>query len=439
MKNYILYLIIGFAIFSCKPKVEEQVTSKGTADFTTYVALGNSLTAGYADGALYSSGQVNSYPNMLAHQFAKVGGSAEFKQPLMPDDEGVGISGLTLNSKLQLAPKADCKGLTSLSPTNKPVSGLGLFTPIGNLGPYNNLGIPGAKSFHMISSKLGKNILQGGNPFYTRFALHPGDSTVLSDAMSINPTFFTLWIGSNDVLLYALYGGDKSVDSITAKPMFDNALDTIVSQLTSRGAKGAIANLPDITDIPYFTTIPYNGLVLTDPAQVSGLNAAYAKYGITFSLGQNAFVIQDITGLPRKIKSTEYLVLGLPQDSIKCKGWGSLALIPHTYVLDENEIQKIKNATNDYNNTIAKLASDYKLALVDMNKNLRELNSGIQYNGINFNGQFVSGGAFSLDGVHLNPRGYALVANYYIRAINTTYGAKIPSVDVTQFPGVVFP
>ncbi|MGB3779776.1 MAG: hypothetical protein WA960_15550, partial [Tunicatimonas sp.] len=34
----------------------------GTADFTKYVALGNSLTAGFMDAALYTRGQQNSFP-----------------------------------------------------------------------------------------------------------------------------------------------------------------------------------------------------------------------------------------------------------------------------------------------------------------------------------------------------------------------------------------
>ncbi|MDH5355799.1 MAG: G-D-S-L family lipolytic protein, partial [Gammaproteobacteria bacterium] len=57
--------------------------SSGTADFSNFVAIGDSLTAGYADGALYRHGQENSYGAILAQQFALVGGGA-FSQPLMP-------------------------------------------------------------------------------------------------------------------------------------------------------------------------------------------------------------------------------------------------------------------------------------------------------------------------------------------------------------------
>ena len=51
--------------------VEElpELTS-GTADFSNYVALGASFTAGFTDSALFIAAQENSFPNTLAKQFA---------------------------------------------------------------------------------------------------------------------------------------------------------------------------------------------------------------------------------------------------------------------------------------------------------------------------------------------------------------------------------
>ncbi|MBD3723453.1 MAG: G-D-S-L family lipolytic protein, partial [Flavobacteriaceae bacterium] len=87
--NKFIYLAVLSAVFaSCEPEFENSVDanySAGDADFTTYVAIGNSLTAGYMDGTVYKSGQMNSYPNMLAQQFALVGGGA-FTQPSYEDD-----------------------------------------------------------------------------------------------------------------------------------------------------------------------------------------------------------------------------------------------------------------------------------------------------------------------------------------------------------------
>jgi hypothetical protein len=52
---------------------------------------------------------------------------------------------------------------------------------------------------------------------------------------------------------------------------------------------------------------------------------------------------------------------------------------------------------------------------------------------------FVTGGTFSTDGLHLNPRGNAVVANYFIQAINEKYGSTIPQVDETAYHGLIFP
>src|SRR6185312_7949738 len=82
--------IIGSALCllaACKPNLKTNTPSKGSADFSRYVSVGNSLTAGYADGSLYRTGQENSYPERLSEQFKMVGGGS-FKQPLMPGESG---------------------------------------------------------------------------------------------------------------------------------------------------------------------------------------------------------------------------------------------------------------------------------------------------------------------------------------------------------------
>ena len=88
--------------------VNDVVVTSGEADFSKYVALGNSLTAGYRDGALYSSGQAESYPSMLAGQM-KLAGGGEFSQPLMPNDVGgfIGLPGFGGRYNLQLVDKKE--------------------------------------------------------------------------------------------------------------------------------------------------------------------------------------------------------------------------------------------------------------------------------------------------------------------------------------------
>ena len=74
-----------------------------------------------------------------------------------------------------------------------------------------------------------------------------------------------------------------------------------------------------------------------------------------------------------------------------------------------------------------------------MNLFFKSLQSGIVFNGVDYSTQYLTGGAFSLDGVHPNARGYALIANEFIRAINAKYRSTIPDTDVNNYPGIRFP
>jgi len=436
-KIYILFTLIIIVFTACEPKIDDFTASNGDADFSRFVAIGNSLTSGYADGDLYKTAQLNSYPAIMAEMFESVNGG-EFKQPMMKDDIGFG-------KRLVLGLSVSCNGDASLGPipfntTPSPEN----FASIAADGPYNNMGVPGAKTFHLLAPGYG--VL---NPYFGRFA-SSSTTTVMNDAMQIDPTFFSCWIGNNDLLTYAIAGGEA--DSITPQIVFEQAYGAILQTLTSNDAKGVIANLPDITAIPFFVTVPYNAVPL-EQEQADQLNAAYAAYNagataygldqINFAEGQNAMVIEDeayaALGGIRQIKENELVLLSIPQDSIKCAGWGTIKPVPDEYVLDTDEILEIQNATTAFNQIIASYAEQFNLAYVDMNSVLEDVKTGIKYDGIEFTATFVTGGVFSLDGVHLTPQGYAFTAQKFIEAINDKYNATIPYPSISEYPGVLFP
>jgi len=450
--RYILLIGLLGLLFGCQPEIEEFNVTKGNADFSTYVALGNSLTAGYSDAALYPSGQDNSYANILANQFKKAGGGP-FATPMIPNENGIGITLIAqppfyaLNTKLDLGYKTDCLGTTSLSPVpvvNNPdqLELLNeLLAPVD--GPINNFGVYGAKAVHLLAPAYGDpngllNVPPTANPYYVRFASSP-ISSILGDAIASEPSFYTLWIGNNDVLGYALSGGIG--DTITSQGSYADVMNTIIMSINATGAKGAVANIPSVSSIPFFNTIPYNGLVINQQAQVDALNTAYAPLGITFNIGQNPFIIADANapGGLRQIKNSEKILLSTPQDSIKCAGWGSQIPIGNQFVLTEAELENINFAVNGYNQTIMSLADQYGLAYVDMNKYLDDLQTGIITDGVTLTSEFITGNAFSLDGVHLTPMGNAYVANIFINAINNKFNATLPVVSVTSYSANILP
>jgi lysophospholipase L1-like esterase len=437
-QHIIALLAIG-AISGCKPDIKPDTPFANGVNFSRYLAVGNSLTAGYSDGTLYRSGQVNSYPAMLADQFRYVGGG-EFKQPLLPGEYGFP------GAKLVLGHATDCMNVTSLAPV--PYTGSadtgGSNTNISAQGPFNNFGIPFIRVVDYNTPGYAPFSASVGLPYAMRMFSNPG-ATALSEAMMVNPTFFTNWLGTNDVLGYALSGGEGNpapphpfnISDINA---FKSGYDTVVKALISAGAKGALINIPDVHSMPFFTTIPANGLVL-DTNSAAGLNVAYVGTGITFHTGANYFIVEDALAPAgrRHLKPGELILLSLPQDSLKCGGWGTVKPIPEAYVLSEDELMNISSATTAFNNHIHDEAIKYKLAYVDMNGYFKTLMSGIKFNGVDYNTQYITGGAFSLDGIHLTQRGQALAANQIISTINAYYGSTVPLVDINKYDGIRFP
>src|SRR5690554_3094892 len=174
MKNKLLYLsLIALGLTACEPKIENEVTadsySSGEADFTTYVAVGNSLTAGYMDGTVFRSGQQNSFPNMLSKQFALAGGGT-FTQPSFEEDVN-NIGGLLLGG--QPLPGFGTRMIINASVGGpQPIAGSPTIE-LTNLQKqaYNNMGVPGAKSFHLLAPGYGnlQGVAQGmANPYFIR-------------------------------------------------------------------------------------------------------------------------------------------------------------------------------------------------------------------------------------------------------------------------------
>ncbi|WP_445714853.1 G-D-S-L family lipolytic protein [Flavobacterium sp.] len=515
MKNKFIYLAIiaaGFA--SCEPEFENPVTqdySAGDADFTTFVAVGNSLTAGYMDGTVSRGSQANSFPSMLAQQFSMVGGG-EFTQPSYADDVN-NLGGLLLGG-FQIGSTRLIIDATEGRPEN--IAGASTIE-VSNLQAtaYNNMGVPGAKSFHLVASGYGNLAgvaLGQSNPYFVRHATSP-TATVLGDAMSKNPTFFTNWIGANDVLSYATNGGAQADgvtpaadhnstgnmnpatyggNDITNSNVFASVYNTIITTLTSNGAKGVVCTIPSVTSIPYFTTVPYNALpaeatstnataiglyqflavatggriaplnttagsknpVLIKDADLTNISATIEFYAANSGnplLVSNAAALGAIFGQARHATANDLIVL--PASSIIGQPNASATApfdingvtwpLANKWVLTANEKTKVANATAAYNATIISIANSNDIAVADMNSVMNQLVSGLRTdNGTLYTANYFSGGTseyqvlFSLDGVHPNARGYSVIANEILKVINEHYNSNLPLLNPNNFPGI---
>lgn len=491
--------------------------TSGTADFSKYVAIGNSLTAGFTDNALFIAGQENSMPNMLSQKFALLGGGT-FTQPLMDDNIGGLLFGGSPKDDGSFGPRLYFNGS---GPASLPaMSTTEAFAP--SLGSQNNMGVPGAASFHLLYDGYGNpaNLLTdppSANPYFVRMASAP-NTTILGDALTQQPTFVSLWIGNNDVLGYATSGGDQTVAAITPQATFEGSIDAIVGALQASGAQGVMANIPYVTTIPHFTTVPHNPLDPTNPdfgPQIPLLNSIFGALNpifnavdpnraIIFSETEaSAVVIRDESlddisatiigalnasptfpafiaqfGLPetaaplvanllgvtygqtRQATAEDLLVLpsssvigtvnmesvaslmgqGLPQALAGQFSVEGVSLpLEDKWVLLPTEQDEIKVATDNFNDTLEAAATSAGFAFVDANALMQQLDNGGYLDGdFNLTSSLVTGGAFSLDGVHPTARGYALLANEFMREIDTTYGSNFEAsgnlLDIGNYP-----
>lgn len=410
------------------------VPTKGSADFTKYVAVGNSLTAGFADGGLYRYSQLNSYPSILATQFATVGGG-NFVQPLFTEAQAAGSGYLKLvkvpdpanpisllTSIAQVAPGAARGGSTT--------AGSPLLTRFTDAN--QNLGVPGIRVSDLLTAGYGST---QGNPYFERLVANPATTyfQYISDNLN-GATFFSCWLGNNDALGYATSGG---ATPLTPTALFTTNFTAAMNKLAEGNRKGIVIGIPNITTAPYYTTI-------TIPLLLAQINAL-----LNPPTPVPALVIQTASGI-RATKTgdllmlsnaTDYTNIGNPSVGTKAGPYGLTASnpLPDRLVLDADEVTALNTAITAYNGIMKAQADAKGVAYVDPNTVLSQIGAtgGLTQNGITYTASFIQGGAFSLDGIHLTPAGYALVANEIIKAINAKYTATIPTVNPANYRRVL--
>ncbi|MBE7441856.1 MAG: hypothetical protein KF732_10475 [Flavobacteriales bacterium] len=440
LKTPVLKLsILALVVSSCqKTEFDEFEFSQGSADFSNYVAVGNSLTQGYQDGGLHNERgqQDNSYPAIIAGQMKQANPSLNFIQPTIIGQGAAYIHLAYRNGEIKVI-KAYNEDITDNDP--EAIRNDAAWENWGDkTKKYNNLGVSGIKLVNCVSggrnTDLNFNLLQNSlNPYgrFLDFGTDAAPISYLDHVKASKATFFTNWLGNNDVLGWSTAGGDDepvmNENGISVPGLFLSQLsdldefrfkyDSILAAFKNMGAKGVCATLPDVTSIPYFNTVTLE------------------------ALGKDIWIKEGAdTTIVRKATARDLLLLTASDQLAEGKGLTQSNPLRHTFVLDENEITIVRNRTNEINDAIRTLTNSYGFALADMNQFMKTLtNTGLTYDGVEFTPKFIEGGVFSLDGVHPNGRGYAIIANEFIRVINNHYGSKLQQVIVSNYRGITFP
>jgi len=424
MKLYKLFFTLAIAsmllLTACQDKTDLTAPappSTGNVSFASFVTLGNSITAGYQSGSLFQSGQIYSYGNQIAKLV-----NVPFQQPIFSDPGTAGrmeFGGFTAT------------GINILYNTHS-----GLPTNTALAAPYNNLGVPGAIVYDIMDeTDFAAKSTARANPLFSAILRSSAlGKSIVKQAQALNPTVLTLWIGNNDVLGYATSGGTKGTDPATGKlptdvPTFTalyNGICATIKNFTS-SPKVIVGTIPSIAAIPFFNTVP---------AALKSGTTVITLYG------------QTKTGVRALLPYQDLLLLTAASVILNASGQPTgVGLTPSNpiadqYILDKDEVTIVNNAVNSFNTAITNAAATNGFAVADFYATFNTFAVkdgtgayvGKTVDGIRFTPDFVTGGLFSLDGVHPSSQGQAIIANTFINAINAKWGSSIPLINVSTVP-----
>jgi hypothetical protein len=359
-----------------------QGNAASKADLSKLVVVGDSLSAGFQNGSLLGSQQVNGYAALVAE-----GARVALPLPLIAEP---GIPNV----------------LYLVDPGPPPIIET---TPGVSAGRVDysvqpmNLAVPG----HTVRDALDTRPDLPVDSLTDLVLGLPGmlggvSRSQMEWAEALNPTTVICWLGNNDTLGPAM-AGDATL--LTPLDEFRAAFDESMRRLGAKNVTIVVANIPDVSAIPYFTSAEKLALQIGLPLET---------IGPLLGLQPGSFVTPEAFPLIQQI-------LG-----------GAPGPLPGAVVLDPAEVAQIRQATDAYNATIAAEAKRYGAALVDIHALFaRIMTHGFEVGGRRLSTEFL-GGIFSLDGIHPTNTGYAIIANEFIHALNSEFAAGIVPVSIEQ-------
>ncbi|MGH7563386.1 MAG: hypothetical protein ACREK5_03065 [Gemmatimonadota bacterium] len=397
-------------------------------DPSRMVAIGDGFLAGAQDDALYGSGQTFSVPSLLGGLV----GAEDFVQPLIADP-GFALAEEE-GGRLRL--------VSAFPPVIErlPRGGPPLLPDLGR--PYNNLGVPGALAAEALSARSGATSITG-NPFYDLVLRDRG--TFAEQAAELDATLALVWLGTTDVLVYATAGGDEALAPglPTSPASFAGILEALLDQVREVTAAGAVFNVPDVTRFASFHAVP---TVVIDPLTGEPVLITIFERVVNPMTGDTVTVQRQVPVpligpdgplgpgdlVTMKADSLIEEGIGIP---VELNGSGEP--LPDRVVLDVGEQFLAREAVDGYNLALGRLAAERGFALVDVHALVEELaEDGIVSDGVLLTTAWLTGQAFSLDGATLTPKGYGLVTNALVDALNERYGTRLPHVRTATLPGV---
>jgi hypothetical protein len=397
--------------------------SGADAIFQRYVALGNSITAGYQSSGINSATQAQSYAVLLADQM-----NTRFAFPTLA---GRGCAPPVINfltqARFGTGSTASTCDLRAAATTDF----------------LNNVAVPGAAVVDLTTGTTANtNILT---------SLFLSGQTQVQKALEIDPTFASIWMGNNDVLpaavsgvLVPLAGVSPGVTSQTAfETAYNAATDALIAG--APGLEGVLIGVVHVSNAPlFFPAAALLPAAPTNPA-FAGFQAAtgYNAAG-TPGQAQPLTVDANCTGSTALVSfrlATQIALFranpaatGAHPPHVACgtPATGYPSPVGEIFILTAAEQTALTAAVNAYNTYIQAEATALDWAYVNPNVLLDSLRTAGQIPTFPnlASGTATFGSWISLDGVHPSALAHRAFANHVINAINAKYGASVARVTV---------
>ena len=480
------------------PDISSPSGESGSADFTKFVSIGGAYTAGFGDGGLLHSGlQPYSVGRMIAVQLANAGGSSTFVQPDINSENGYfgagddGIPGTSDDEGRWFLSVSRSTGAQGISRAPGDFASVG--TPYqGDMTAIQNFAVGKQTLGQFLVPNAAPYPV---NPYYARFDASSGTVSSLSQMIGSGGTFFMAWLGAYDFLAHYARGGNENVfpepTATVVGPQFEQAVQAMVAGNPTW--KGGVGTVPDVQAFDPTQAIPLNDAAqLGQLAQLAGAynqtvdgfaaqsiitSTEAAMRKLSWSAGVNALLIYDadLTDLgpywdgmvlSNQLTATQRAMLEPYKQARMAKEGeivhllattvigtnvvegdptmgvvGISAPLGDTFYLTGSELQYLETQRLTFNGMIKQAVATYgdgRIAVADFDGFFANLAGTMPatIDGTVVEYSFLPPtGMWSVDGLLPNGRGYTLMANKFIDAINNTFGATVPHGNPADAPG----
>jgi lysophospholipase L1-like esterase len=374
--------------------------------FQRYVAMGNSITAGFQSGGINDSTQQRSYDNLLSKAMGTSFTYPKLNMPGCPAPFDIN----TTQHRVGGAAPTDC-AFNAAQP-----------------GVINDVAVPGNAVGTLLSNFGG--LPSSFDPLKTLMA---GGRTEIELMQAAHPTLVSLWIGNNDVLgafISLTNAGDTG--QITPLAQFNAQYDSVADAIDATGAKVVAISVANVTNIPFASSAAIYYCLKNGgcPAPFPPQNALLAAIP-TFTVNANCAPPAGINYLvpwPIALGKVQAAAGGTPT-SIDCADTVG--------VISPEEITAMATAVASFNAHIASVAAARGWAYWDINPALASLRTSGAIPAFpdvstalvppgTAPGPVGFGPIFSQDGVHPSSAAHRLIADSVAATLNAAFGTALP-------------